>query len=132
MEAAHIGSKPVIFASYSLGGLLTKLLLLENEELAGKTQSIMFMGTPHKGSDAIKDTKYIIERHFSGFHPFMDSNIALPIWEFTENLVQNFAFSKTCVYACNDEIEPNKQKLHQEFIKLNIPFHCVAEGQPVS
>jgi pimeloyl-ACP methyl ester carboxylesterase len=54
-----IGERPIIFVSHSLGGVLTKYILRMGSEskngayrqLAQQTHSVVFMATPHRGSN---------------------------------------------------------------------------------
>lgn len=43
--------RPVVFVAHSLGGLLTKEMLLADPELASRTLGVVFLGTPHRGSE---------------------------------------------------------------------------------
>lgn len=53
------GGKPCIWVCHSLGGLIAKRLLVDNQNCShggdkiddGSVQGIMFLGTPHRGSD---------------------------------------------------------------------------------
>ena len=67
LEAAGIGHRPLIFIVHSLGGLVVKQLLnhaasyrkSEWEEIALNTKAIMFLATPHSGSDVSTYIQYI-------------------------------------------------------------------------
>jgi hypothetical protein len=67
LEAAGIGQRPLVFVVHSLGGLVVKQLLShatgygksEWEQIATSTKAIMFLATPHSGSDVSKYIQYI-------------------------------------------------------------------------
>ena len=67
LEAAGIGHRPLIFIVHSLGGLVVKQLLrhavnygkVEWEEIASNSKAIMFLATPHSGSDVSRYIQYI-------------------------------------------------------------------------
>ncbi|KAI1416198.1 hypothetical protein F5Y13DRAFT_128814 [Hypoxylon sp. FL1857] len=44
--------EPIVFVAHSLGGLLVKNALGRSEDLCSRTNSILFLGTPHRGSSA--------------------------------------------------------------------------------
>ncbi|CAD6190649.1 unnamed protein product [Caenorhabditis auriculariae] len=49
--AAGLGKRPIVFIGHSMGGLLTKKLLLDfKEEISSKTVGVLFIATPHRGS----------------------------------------------------------------------------------
>ncbi|EDW11501.1 protein SERAC1 [Drosophila mojavensis] len=63
IATADVGNgRPVVWIGHSMGGLLTKLILLKSvdsveknvQQLAKNTQAIVFLGTPHRGSPIAK------------------------------------------------------------------------------
>ncbi|KAH8273554.1 hypothetical protein KR018_000728 [Drosophila ironensis] len=63
IATADVGNKrPVVWIGHSMGGLLTKLILLKSvdsqdekaQQLAKNTRGIVFLGTPHRGSPIAK------------------------------------------------------------------------------
>ncbi|XP_068140180.1 protein SERAC1 isoform X1 [Drosophila tropicalis] len=63
IAAADVGNnRPVIWIGHSMGGLLTKLMLLKSidspeskmRQIAKNTKGIVFLGTPHRGSPIAK------------------------------------------------------------------------------
>src|SRR5262249_43798511 len=62
-EADGIGTRRLVFVTHSLGGLLVKQMLRHSDSIAvrwkhisEKTLGVVFLATPHQGSDA---TKYL-------------------------------------------------------------------------
>lgn len=63
IAASGVGnSRPVVWIGHSMGGLLTKLILLKSldsnephlQQMAMNTKGIVFLGTPHRGSSIAK------------------------------------------------------------------------------
>ncbi|XP_052852252.1 protein SERAC1 [Drosophila gunungcola] len=63
ISAADVGNdRPIVWIGHSMGGLLTKLILLKSldsqepkvQQLAKNTKGIVFLGTPHRGSPIAK------------------------------------------------------------------------------
>jgi hypothetical protein len=60
MRAKGIGKRPVIFVCHSLGGIVAKCMVQdgailrnpEYEEISSQTRGIVFLATPHSGSDS--------------------------------------------------------------------------------
>lgn len=67
LEAAGVGERPVVFVVHSLGGLLVKQILrngrdFQNKDwaqIASNTKGIVFIATPHSGSDLANYIKHI-------------------------------------------------------------------------
>jgi len=43
-----------------MGGMITKLILLNDPEISKSTKNILFIGTPHRGSDVLEDTRAML------------------------------------------------------------------------
>jgi len=63
ISASDVGNdRPIVWIGHSMGGLLTKLILLKSldsqepkvQQLAKNTKGIVFLGTPHRGSPIAK------------------------------------------------------------------------------
>jgi pimeloyl-ACP methyl ester carboxylesterase len=66
LQQQGIGSRPVLFIAHSLGGLLVKQMLQnastfgsEWNDIVNQTQGIIFLATPHSGSDWANWFSYI-------------------------------------------------------------------------
>jgi len=67
LEAAGFGERPVLFVCHSLGGLLVKQMLRHSVDygvpswgaIARQTRGIVFLSTPHSGSDISNWLKYL-------------------------------------------------------------------------
>jgi hypothetical protein len=57
LEAKHIGERPIVFITHSLGGLIVKRILQNdsgvnsNKTILSNTRAVIFLSTPHHGSD---------------------------------------------------------------------------------
>jgi predicted alpha/beta hydrolase family esterase len=97
MADAHVSERPTIMITFSMGGLLMKHMLLSQERLREHVKTVLFIGTPHLGSDVIVDTGKKLEGLITGFHPFTNETAlhALPKNEFLENFLNNLMLSNT-------------------------------------
>jgi hypothetical protein len=66
LDSAGIGSRPLCFITHSMGGLLVKQLLRhaiefaqEYESIARQTRGVVFLATPHAGSDLASLVSYV-------------------------------------------------------------------------
>lgn len=65
LDSYEIGDRPIIFITHSLGGLLVKQMLRNGKDfgkwsaIANKTKGIVFLSTPHSGSDMASWIKYV-------------------------------------------------------------------------
>jgi hypothetical protein len=65
LDSYGIGERPLMFITHSLGGLLVKQMLRNGRDygkwnaIASKTKGIIFLSTPHSGSDMASWIKYI-------------------------------------------------------------------------
>ncbi|KAF4659451.1 hypothetical protein FOZ61_004720 [Perkinsus olseni] len=70
LSRAGIGrnGRPVVFVAHSLGGLIVKAALLEDDDLQKSTKAICFYATPHGGSPlALKSERIILSMLFPEF-----------------------------------------------------------------
>uniref|UniRef100_A0A1B0G067 GPI inositol-deacylase n=1 Tax=Glossina morsitans morsitans TaxID=37546 RepID=A0A1B0G067_GLOMM len=108
-------NRPIVWIGHSMGGLLTKLILIKAkdskdpkiQQLAESTRSIVFLGTPHRGSPIAKWRQHM-------------QVILSPSIEVKEM----------------EEDAPKLLSLHQEFMKClhtcfrNVDILSIAEGAP--
>jgi len=65
LDSYEIGERPIIFITHSLGGLLVKQMLRNARDygkwnaIASQTKGIVFLSTPHSGSDMASWIKHI-------------------------------------------------------------------------
>ncbi len=67
LETEGLGERPIVFICHSVGGLLAKQLLRHGREygdpswrrIADQTRGIVFLSTPHSGSDITSWTDYL-------------------------------------------------------------------------
>lgn len=67
LDASEIGTRPLVFICHSLGGLIVKQLLRhandmncsDASEILSQTRGIVFLSTPHSGSNIASLIKYI-------------------------------------------------------------------------
>ena len=66
LQAAGIGGRPICWVTHSMGGLLVKKMLRNADSLAAEfrsfsdtTRGVVFIGTPHTGSDLASLSRYL-------------------------------------------------------------------------
>jgi hypothetical protein len=66
LQAAGLGQRPICFVTHSLGGLLVKQMLRNADSLTAEfrpfraaTRGVVFLGTPHTGSDLARVAGYL-------------------------------------------------------------------------
>ena len=69
----QVGTRPVVFVCYSMGGVVAKALLSRHSEstITKNTRGVMFIATPHFGSDVIRDTVAFIRPIIVGPSSFL-------------------------------------------------------------
>ena len=67
-------------------------------------KAILFIATPHKGSDVVEDTKKVMKNIIPGYHYLGDlSDIAIPVNEFCDSFFNSILLSKTTEYLCRKD-----------------------------
>lgn len=67
LMASHVGRRPIVWITHSMGGLLVKQMLVDIEEsndskvksILSQTKGIVFYSVPHKGSDMAVRSPYL-------------------------------------------------------------------------
>ena len=55
LKLARIGvDRPVVWVCHSMGGLIVKQMLVDSRELLNNTKALVFISTPHLGSNVAK------------------------------------------------------------------------------
>ena len=67
LRGSKVYEKPVIFVVHSMGGLVLKLVLKDDDCIRGATNSVLFVGTPHLGSDVLKEVQEALKTIVPGF-----------------------------------------------------------------
>jgi hypothetical protein len=107
LKEVGIGKKPIIFVSFSMGGLITKQLILNDKDLQSHVKSILFLAVPHFGSSVVDDTMVYMNRALQGYLPFLEIAQMNAI-EVHENITDFIvpSLSKTTNELCNKDMLP--------------------------
>ncbi|KAK1990558.1 hypothetical protein LX36DRAFT_592390, partial [Colletotrichum falcatum] len=104
---------PIIFVVHSLGGIIVKDMLHRSESCQTRTQLIIFLGTPHRGSS------------FSGWGQIASNLARLALQDSNKNLIETL--------EVNSEVLDN---IHEEFKTVihlhNIKVHSFQEARGIS
>lgn len=107
LKEIGIGKKPVIFVCFSLGGVVTKRMILKSSDLQKEVKSILFLGVPHFGSGVVSETKTFMNRAMQGYLPFFDfSSISLQATEAHDKVLSLIELSKITNELCDHQYLP--------------------------
>jgi len=99
-EEVGVGEKPTVFVPFSLGGIILKMIFLEHSQIAKNALGVLFVGTPHFGSDVVRDTKKKLSRIMPGIVPFFSMQSSISEKEFVKSFLKNISLSNTTLYLC--------------------------------
>lgn len=132
----NCNGRPLIFVAHSLGGLIVKraLILCQDEDrfkdIQEMTRSVIFMGTPHEGSDQAKNLK-VAQKIVSLVHAGQDiKNVTKELQAYSETTMDiNKSFmrkaSRNLTLLCFCETVPTRLPygermiVHQASAELN-------------
>jgi tetratricopeptide (TPR) repeat protein len=135
---AGLGTRPIVFITHSMGGLIVKSLIVESQTLPDQDRKrivqairgIVFCGTPHRGS-AMAMAAGKLEIYFSCIGAYLAGFLGWTVAGILGRLIRAQAHMK--------EIEANSKPLdflHDKFIEWQdnsqIPVDTYAENQPLS
>ena len=131
LHTADIGTKrPLIIWAFSMGGLICKLILNDDPQIAENTKSIIWFAVPHAGSDVRDDTLNQMKDLLSGMNRFMNY-YSIEDDEFVNFLLDNLKVSQVSLFLISPERHENLARINEQFKAYNKKSLSITEGKPV-
>ena len=128
---AGVGNnRPTILVCFSMGGIIAKIILKDDNKIAEKTKGVVFIATPHFGSDVRDDTVEQLQDIISGMNSFI-SNHSIPDEEFVANILDNLKISHIAKFLVSENRKEYMKQLNDEYLKLKINDMCIIEGKKI-
>ena len=132
LKTAGVGvNRPLIIFGYSMGGVITKILLNIDSNLAENTKGIVFFVCPHFGSDVRDDTFNQLGEMISGMNRFISQH-SIEDDEFVNFFLDKIDVSKTANFLISPDRAQNLGLINDQFKKYDIKTMSIIEGKEVS
>ena len=131
MSKAGVGDKkPMILICFSMGGIIAKLILNKENQLVDKTKGVVFIATPHFGSDVRDDTLEQLQDIISGMNSFIN-NSSIPDEEFVTNILDNLKVSHIAKFLISEHRKEYMKEINDAYMKHKIRDLCIIEGKKI-
>lgn len=121
LKTSRVGKdRPLVILAFSMGGLVCKLVLNNNKEIADNTKCVVFYATPHFGSDVRDDTASQMQDMLSGMNSFMNHN-SIADEDFVAYLLDNLKVSKVALFLISPDRVKNMEIINKRFREFTKP-----------
>lgn len=130
LSKVGVGERPLIILGFSMGGIVTKILLNQSPQLVENTKGIVFFACPHIGSDVREDTVNQLGEIISGMNRFINEN-CIDDEEFVDTFLEKLKVSKPAKFLISEDRKQNLEVINNQFQEYKIPCMSILEGKKI-
>lgn len=132
LDKAGVGvNRPTFIFGYSMGGVITKILLNNSENLRNSTKGIIFYACPHFGSDVRDDTLSELGDVLTGMNRFVSHLGGIDDEEFVAFFLDNLKVSKIARFLISTDRHIEMGKINDAFKLHSFKAFSLIEGKMV-